>query len=100
MAPPAQPFYLPFYLLFTTPFYQPVLLMPLVHAGHHADLHANHGHPCLVLRHRALVTHARYIWMIRLLVPPGLSRDNYSLEHTRHMFIQPIAKESITLTFA
>ena len=82
------------------PFYQPVLPLPLVHTGHHTDLHTNHGHPCLVLRYHALITHSQFIWMIRILAPPDLSRNNHSPEHTRNMFIQPTTKESITLTFA
>ena len=97
MTSPTQPFYLPFYLPFTTPFYQPVLPMLLVHTGHHTDLHANHGHPCLVLRYRALVTHLQFIWMIRILARSGLSRNNHPPEHTRNMFIQPTTKELITL---
>ena len=94
------PFYHPFYLSFTTPFYQPVLPMPLFHAGHHNDLHINHGHPCHVLRHCIFVTHSLLCWMIRLPATPVLSRYSHSPEHTRNMFIQPTANESIILTLA
>ena len=44
--------------------------MPLVHACHHPDLPAKHGHPGLVLRHHTLVTRSQFIWMIRLLPHP------------------------------
>ena len=92
MASPAQPFYLPI----TTPFYQPVLPMPLAIPVTIPTCMPNTG----IHTSSSGITHSQFIWMIRLLVPPGLSRNNYSTEYIHHMSIQPTANESITMTVA